>query len=253
MTILAVAGSLSVGLAGCGDDGGDAATTTTSPEEKVSTGAEVVAGLRDVSAMAASIAAGRGDDAAVDALYERWFEVEGTVRATDRDRYLDMEDQLAAVKGGVRDGDDAKVDAAAAALATVIDAYIGAHGETTGTTVARSGKRAPVEADLYDYRIEVDRREVAPGVTTFDLHNEGDVTHEFVVVRTDLDPGALPVDDEGAVDEKGAGITFVDEVEDIAPDGRPTLSVDLEAGRYVLFCNLDDHYRRKMYTALEVG
>jgi uncharacterized cupredoxin-like copper-binding protein len=258
MTAVAVVGSLSLGLAACGSDQPDEAaattTTTTSPEEKVSTGAEVAAGLKALEATAADIAADEGaDDAAVDAMYVQWFEFEGTVRATDRDLYLDMEDQLAAIKTGVHDGDHDKVAAAAEKLRTVIDSYIAAHGETTGPTVAASGKRAPVEADLYDYRIEASSPHVQPGVTTFNLHNEGSVTHEFVVVKTDLDPAKLPVDDTGAVDEKGAGITFVDEVEDIGVDARKTLSVDLAAGKYVLMCNLEDHYKRKMYTTLEVA
>ena len=40
------------------------------------------------------------------------------------------------------------------------------------------------------------------------------------------------------MDEEGAGIEPVDEIEDIAVGDTPSLTVDLEAGSYVLICNI---------------
>ncbi|MBW8826469.1 MAG: hypothetical protein JF603_08980 [Acidobacteria bacterium] len=253
---MAMAGVLAAGLAGCGSDdtgGRSAGSATTAPEEKVSTGAELVAGLAAVKALAAGVPSLEGGEAdrAVAALYTRWFRVEGTVRATDRDLYLDMEDQLAAIKGGVDDGDGDRVTAAAAELATVIDSYFAAHGATTGTTVA-AGKRTPVAVALTDYRVTPEAASISSGVTTFDVTNRATQVHEMVVVRTDLPPADLPVDHDGNVDEKGSGVEFIDEVEDVKPGTSTQLSVDLPTGSYILLCNLPGHFKLGMYRQLEV-
>jgi len=39
--------------------------------------------------------------------------------------------------------------------------------------------------------------------------------HEFVVLKTDLDPADLPVDENGVVSEAGEGFEVIDEIEDI--------------------------------------
>jgi len=116
-------------------------------------------------------------------------------------------------------------------------------------------------ATLTDGGRSTDRSEVPAGEVTFDMENDGGVTHEFVVVKTDLAPEQLPVDDDGMFDERGAGLTFVDEVEDVDPGGGTAkLTVDLEPGKYLLVCNkppvpkenLPAHWAEKMYTPFTV-
>ncbi len=118
-----------------------------------------------------------------------------------------------------------------------------------------------VDATLTEWSIHTDRSEVPAGEVTFDMENDGGVTHEFVVVKTDLAPEQLPVDDDGMFDERGAGLTFVDEVEDVDPGGGTAkLTVDLEPGKYLLVCNkppvpkenLPAHWAEKMYTPFTV-
>jgi uncharacterized cupredoxin-like copper-binding protein len=94
---------------------------------------------------------------------------------------------------------------------------------------------------------------------TFNIENEGpDDTHEFVVIRTDLDPTALPTEENGAAAETGEGMEVVDEVEHVPVGDTPTLTVDLTAGSYVLICNIYDegehesHYQEGMRTAFTV-
>ena len=79
--------------------------------------------------------------------------------------------------------------------------------------------------------------------------------------KTDLAPDALPTGDDGSVDEAGAGIELIDEVEDIAAGSEGEVDVDLEAGNYVLICNVvqenDDgtttiHYAEGMFAAFTV-
>jgi uncharacterized cupredoxin-like copper-binding protein len=117
-----------------------------------------------------------------------------------------------------------------------------------------------VSVTLQEFAVGTDPASVSEGSVTFNLENKGpDDTHEFVVIRTDLDPTALPTDENGAVDETGAGIEVVDEVEEIPVGETPTLTVDLTAGSYVLICNIFDeseneaHYQEGMRTGLTVS
>jgi uncharacterized cupredoxin-like copper-binding protein len=60
------------------------------------------------------------------------------------------------------------------------------------------------------------------------------------------------------VDEAGAGIKPVDEIEDITVGDTQTVAVDLTAGSYVLMCNVYDeaekesHYQQGMHTGFTV-
>jgi uncharacterized cupredoxin-like copper-binding protein len=113
-----------------------------------------------------------------------------------------------------------------------------------GTTVA---------VELSDYAISASPASAPAGTVTFELENTADQVHEFVVVATSLGADDLPVGDDGDVDEEGAAdIEVVDEVEDVDGGATATLAVDLDAGNYVLFCNLPGHYARGMTTGFQV-
>jgi len=97
------------------------------------------------------------------------------------------------------------------------------------------------------------------GEITFEVTNDGpDDIHEFVILRTDLDPGDLPSDENGAVTEEGEGIEVIDEIEDIPVGETQELTASLEAGNYVLICNIWDdeegeaHYAMGMRTGFSV-
>jgi uncharacterized cupredoxin-like copper-binding protein len=133
----------------------------------------------------------------------------------------------------------------------------GGGGETT--TVAAGGT---VAITLQEFAVSADPASVPAGSVTFDVTNEGpDDTHEFVVIKTDLGPTELPTDQDGAVEEGGEGMEVVDEIEDIPVGESPSLTVDLEAGNYVLICNilmeepdgtLEAHYSEGMRTGFTV-
>jgi uncharacterized cupredoxin-like copper-binding protein len=120
------------------------------------------------------------------------------------------------------------------------------------------GGGGEVDVTLQEYAVLPAEDSVGAGEVTFNVTNTGEETHEFVVIRTDLDPGALPTAEDGTVSEDGEGMEVVDEIEDIAPGDSPTLTVDLEAGAYVLICNIfeedegDVHYQLGMRTAFTV-
>ena len=137
----------------------------------------------------------------------------------------------------------------ACATAAVV-LFAGCSGDESGGEVAIT---------LQEFAVGTQPSSVAAGEVTFDVTNAGpDDTHEFVVIRSDLDPTELPTDETGAVEESGAGIEVVDELEEIEVGGNPTLTVDLDAGSYVLICNIYDeaeqeaHYQEGMRTAFTV-
>jgi len=107
-----------------------------------------------------------------------------------------------------------------------------------------------INATVQEWSINLDKSTVPAGEVTFNITNSGDETHEFVVVATDLDAGALPVTND-KVDE--SAFTPVDEVEDIETGTNPTLGpLTLEAGHYVILCNLTAHYGKGMHANLTV-
>ena len=109
-----------------------------------------------------------------------------------------------------------------------------------------------IDATLEDFSISLDPSTASAGNVTFDITNDGPSVHEFVVFRTDLAEDQLPTDDSGAVDEEGEGIELVDEVEDIPVDSTESLDVNLDAGSYVVICNIPGHYSQGMHTSLTV-
>ncbi|HEY7478389.1 MAG TPA: sulfocyanin-like copper-binding protein [Actinomycetota bacterium] len=111
------------------------------------------------------------------------------------------------------------------------------------------GDDGDVSVTLADFTVTADPTSAPSGDVTFDVTNDAEQTHEFVVVQTDLAPDALPTDEDGNVDEEGEGITPIDEVEDVEGGSSQSLTVNLDAGSYVLFCNLPGHYQQGMHTS----
>jgi uncharacterized cupredoxin-like copper-binding protein len=117
-----------------------------------------------------------------------------------------------------------------------------------------------VNVTLQEFSIATDPATVDAGEVVFEATNEGpDDVHEFVVFRTDLDPTALPTDENGAVVETGEGIELIGEIEDIPVGETQSVTLELEAGNYVLICNIFDedeqeaHYQEGMRTTFTVS
>ena len=131
-------------------------------------------------------------------------------------------------------------------------------GEATGET---DGGGTTVAVTLQEFAVLPADDSAPAGDVTFNVTNEGpEDIHEFVVFQTDLAPDALPTAPDGSVDEEGEGVELIDEIEDIAVGDSPTLSVSLDAGSYVLICNIvedeDDetivHYQQGMRAGFTV-
>jgi uncharacterized cupredoxin-like copper-binding protein len=115
-----------------------------------------------------------------------------------------------------------------------------------------------VDVTLKEFAIESSALTVNAGQIYFLVENAGpDDAHEFVVIRTDDEPDALPVED-GRVPEDNVDI--VDEIEPFTPGSSASITLDLEAGHYVFICNiaeiedgeLESHYEEGMRIAFTV-
>jgi hypothetical protein len=115
-----------------------------------------------------------------------------------------------------------------------------------------------VKASLKEWSITPEVSQIESGKVRFVVANDGSEPHEFVIIRSDLSPDALPVVD-GKVDEERVDI--VDEIEPFAAGITERKTVDLEAGKYILICNIvervpgepvESHYENGMLTGFLV-
>lgn len=113
-----------------------------------------------------------------------------------------------------------------------------------------------IDVALTTYKITMSKTSAKAGDINFHVHNDAtDLTHEFVIFKTDLPEDQLPLTADGAVDEEGAGVTHIDEVE-VEPGQASDLQVNLQPGNYVMICNINDnneqHYMHGMHQAFTV-
>ncbi len=91
---------------------------------------------------------------------------------------------------------------------------------------------------------------VDAGSTIFSATNPDLIPHNLRVIKTDLAPDSLPVS-AGVVDE--AQVNVVASTGDLAGGGsESTAAVTLEAGAYVLICNVPNHYQSGQFVAFQV-
>ena len=115
-----------------------------------------------------------------------------------------------------------------------------------------------VDLVMREWYILPDKTTVDEGNVTFTVHNVGRMDHEFMIFRITLPVHDLPVTENG-LNEKKAG-KMIGEMEDIRPGETRELTVHMEPGRYVLFCNKVDkedhkiisHYRQGMRVGFTV-
>ena len=88
----------------------------------------------------------------------------------------------------------------------------------------------------------------------FHVTNAGTQVHEFVVIKTEAKADQLPIASSGTeVDEDASALDVVDEVEDLAAGASQDLSVTLDAGHYVVICNVAGHYQLGMHADFTAG
>jgi len=120
------------------------------------------------------------------------------------------------------------------------------------------GAPVTVSVELKEGSVTPDKRSIShAGRVIFKVKNTGTVAHEMVILKTDIPADALPVA-EGKVKEEAAG-KVIDEIEEFPPNTEKQITLDLSAGRYVLFCNVlesgqtEGHYQKGMRAAFTVA
>jgi uncharacterized cupredoxin-like copper-binding protein len=130
-----------------------------------------------------------------------------------------------------------------------------------GGSSASSSGNSPVAATVKEWQIDLSANTFSSGAVTFNITNDGDKEHEFVIRKTDLQSSALPLNSDGEVSEDAPELTEVgdpSEVAEIQPGSSDkTITVTLQPGHYVIFCNLhvEDllHYQKGMHTDFTVS
>lgn len=119
------------------------------------------------------------------------------------------------------------------------------------TAVDESSGPSSVTGEVKEWEVVVDKDSVPAGEVTFTITNNGTIQHEFLVVKTDIADGEIPVEGDH-FSESLDSISVIDEIGEFAAGTSETLTVTLEAGNYQLLCNIPAHYSAGMHTAFVV-
>lgn len=115
-----------------------------------------------------------------------------------------------------------------------------ADGDSDGTVVA---------VDLNEWEVAPDASSAPAGEVEFAATNSGSLAHELVIVRSALAADELPVEG-GLVPEDQVDV--IGEIEEFAVGQTVRASFRLEAGDYLLICNINGHYEAGMRTAFSI-
>ena len=134
---------------------------------------------------------------------------------------------------------------------------------TINISLADQGAEAPLGTNLGmtmngDHamavmHVVVDKAEVPAGEVTFKVTNDSkEIVHELLVVKVADTNEPLPyLNSESRVDEDAAG--HLGEVSELDPGASGSLTLSLDKGTYMLFCNIPGHYLAGMWTLVRVN
>lgn len=119
-----------------------------------------------------------------------------------------------------------------------------------------------IAVELNEWNVIPEVDSTSPGAINFATENTGAEPHELVVVRAESAED-LPTDENGAVVEgELPDDAFVGEIEEYPPGETCDGVFELDAGDYVLFCNIveveedgtfESHFAEGMYTDFSVS
>jgi len=109
-----------------------------------------------------------------------------------------------------------------------------------------------ITGSLKEWEVAVDGATSKAGEVTFTISNKGTIGHEFLVVKTDIALGEIPLDGDHFA-EPTDGIEVIDEIGEFAKGTTEVLVLALEPGNYQLVCNLPDHYEAGMHASFTVS
>jgi uncharacterized cupredoxin-like copper-binding protein len=120
----------------------------------------------------------------------------------------------------------------------------------------------PISATVKEWQITLSSTTLKAGAPiTFNIKNDGDKEHEFVVRKTDDKSDKLPTNADGTVIEDSPDLSEVGDPSEVAEiksgSSDRNLTVTLAAGHYVIFCNLHVgdlvHYQKGMHIDFTVS
>jgi uncharacterized cupredoxin-like copper-binding protein len=121
-------------------------------------------------------------------------------------------------------------------------------------SAAGGGGGGSVDVTLQEWAVVPAQDSVAGGPVTFQVMNKGpEDPHEFVVFKTDLGPRDMPTKEDGSVDEEGAGVELIGEIEEFDPETSQSATFDLEPGSYVFLCNLVEEEEGQLESHYQLG
>ena len=137
----------------------------------------------------------------------------------------------------------------AALIAAASSAACGSVEDARDDAPAGGAGGVAVTVVMDEWSVEPAVASAPAGEVTFNAVNRGGLAHDLWVIRTDLDAGALDV-------ESGFAVVADGEVAarsgDVTAGAAERLTATLEAGRYVLICNIAGHYELGMRVSFAV-
>lgn len=122
----------------------------------------------------------------------------------------------------------------------------------TVAACAAASETIPPDVDvavtMKDYKVELSVTTVKAGSVKFGVKNAGGMEHSFELIKTDLPFDKLPTAGDAKAREDG----LVKQIKSIAVGRVSLVTAQLEAGNYVVICNVAGHYQLGMRTALIV-
>lgn len=116
---------------------------------------------------------------------------------------------------------------------------------------AGGGTSNTVRGFVTEWSVSVDAGSAMAGEVNFTIANDGSIGHEFLVVKTDIEVGKIPLDGDH-FPEPAEGLEVIDEIGEFPQGTTESLTLMLEPGKYQLVCNLPGHYAAGMHAGFEV-
>jgi uncharacterized cupredoxin-like copper-binding protein len=116
-----------------------------------------------------------------------------------------------------------------------------------------SAHASRIDVTMHDFGIKMSRRSVPAGMVVLHVTNNGPSTHEINVDLTSYQAGKIPLKLDGlTAAEDARGLKRIDSIEQVNLHRTEDLTLDLQPGRYVLWCNLEGHYLGGMHETFDV-
>lgn len=126
-------------------------------------------------------------------------------------------------------------------------------GGTTATEAAgddNGSEGTTISVSMTEWEVAPSATSAAAGDVVFNVSNDGTTPHDFMAILTDMPVDGLPVEAGLVVTDD---LDVVAESEEFAAGEGDEVSAELEAGSYVLICNVAGHYDLGMRTAFTVN